>query len=538
MKVNLHMLQEDLERYELKGRIADDPWTLRCTHAKPLTQKHPASSLREDLIYLVTADALPDDPPSDRTLTIICIGAPPAAWMRGSCNILYTEKDISLLELFSAVSDAMAVYTDWGDGLQELIDRGASFQEMADFSHCVVANPIYLQGTEFLVLAHSIPQDAEDTPLLQTYKELYRYAGLIGSTLPEDDIVFLISDEEYRRSADQTAPAIYSGNYTHIRSLYYNIKQDGVFVGRMTFDEVIAPLTDRDYALITILSDYLGKVFAQKGTYDYDRFPDTNEVLQGLLAHRLLPEQRINNVVRGHHWSMNDRFVCLVVNLLRRNETATALLPLAAHISQVISSQCYTVFAQSIVFVCNLTKLSTDSDELVSRVLPTLRDNFLILSVSSDYTDFKDLYYYYRQASECYHVGSQKHPTRWVFRCEEYRLDVMVDKLMRKNIADAMIPHGLRVLMEHDQEKGSDYVHLLRLYLDNDRNTAKTARNAFIHRNTCIYKLGHIQELMQVDLDDPDVRLVLQMAFRIIDEARARGTTFGLIREEDAQPTT
>ena len=80
-----------------------------------------------------------------------------------------------------------------------------------------------------------------------------------------------------------------------------------------------------------------------------------------------------------------------------------------------------------------------------------------------------------------------------------------------------MIPDGLLRLLEHDRAHSSDYVRILRVYLDQDRSIAETIRILYMHRNTFLYRIGRIQEILAMDLDNPDNRLLLQIALRLLD---------------------
>lgn len=99
-------------------------------------------------------------------------------------------------------------------------------------------------------------------------------------------------------------------------------------------------------------------------------------------------------------------------------------------------------------------------------------------------------------------------------------MDFLVHKAMEKTVPGVLIPRGLKQLIAYDQKKNSGYAGLLRTYLDKERNIAETIRAAYIHRNTFLYRLQRIQDILQMDLDNPDVRLTLQLAFRIIDAVK------------------
>lgn len=70
--------------------------------------------------------------------------------------------------------------------------------------------------------------------------------------------------------------------------------------------------------------------------------------------------------------------------------------------------------------------------------------------------------------------------------------------------------------MRYDTEKGTEYTHLLDVYLKHERNIADTIRETYMHRNTFLYRIKRITEILNMNLDDPQIRLVLRMAFEIL----------------------
>lgn len=69
-------------------------------------------------------------------------------------------------------------------------------------------------------------------------------------------------------------------------------------------------------------------------------------------------------------------------------------------------------------------------------------------------------------------------------------------------------------LIAYDEQQHSDLLITLRVYFDNNGNTARTAAKLNIHRNTLAYRLNRIAEITRLDLDDADVRLNLQLALK------------------------
>jgi purine catabolism regulator len=74
---------------------------------------------------------------------------------------------------------------------------------------------------------------------------------------------------------------------------------------------------------------------------------------------------------------------------------------------------------------------------------------------------------------------------------------------------------SLRPLMDHDSRKQGDLVRTLNGFFEANGNLAKAAVDLDVHRNTLVYRLERISELTELDLNDPDNRLILHLALKI-----------------------
>jgi purine catabolism regulator len=67
-----------------------------------------------------------------------------------------------------------------------------------------------------------------------------------------------------------------------------------------------------------------------------------------------------------------------------------------------------------------------------------------------------------------------------------------------------------------DAQRRSEFVRTLDAFLRAGGNHMRAARDLNVHRNTLIYRLERIQELLSgADLEDPEMRLNLQLALKI-----------------------
>lgn len=79
----------------------------------------------------------------------------------------------------------------------------------------------------------------------------------------------------------------------------------------------------------------------------------------------------------------------------------------------------------------------------------------------------------------------------------------------------AMVRDTLGPLLDADDQRGTDLVETLRVYLSNDRHLPATAAALHVHYNTVRNRIARIEELLDVDVRDVEHRYRLDTALRM-----------------------
>ena len=58
-------------------------------------------------------------------------------------------------------------------------------------------------------------------------------------------------------------------------------------------------------------------------------------------------------------------------------------------------------------------------------------------------------------------------------------------------------------------------MEILYTFLQEDGSYIQTASRLFMHRNTLLYKINKIHEILKVDLSDPKVRFEINLGFMV-----------------------
>jgi len=70
-------------------------------------------------------------------------------------------------------------------------------------------------------------------------------------------------------------------------------------------------------------------------------------------------------------------------------------------------------------------------------------------------------------------------------------------------------------LEQYDIQNRSDFMEILYTFLQEDGSYIQTSNKLFMHRNTLMYKMNKIHEILKVDLADPKVRFELYLGFMV-----------------------
>ena len=65
-----------------------------------------------------------------------------------------------------------------------------------------------------------------------------------------------------------------------------------------------------------------------------------------------------------------------------------------------------------------------------------------------------------------------------------------------------------------DARSGDSLIETLDAFFASNGNLSEAARRLGLHRNSLLYRLGRARELLGHDLDDPELRLSLQLAIK------------------------
>jgi hypothetical protein len=122
------------------------------------------------------------------------------------------------------------------------------------------------------------------------------------------------------------------------------------------------------------------------------------------------------------------------------------------------------------------------------------------------------LYASLSEAADAARIAVNRSATGWFVRVDGLGLEQL---LLAWTGNDTFVP-AAESLLSPLQEGGGELLVTLSAYLDNESGIAATAAALGLHRNTVSTRIQRVQELLGVDMSDPEARLALHLACRAV----------------------
>lgn len=157
-----------------------------------------------------------------------------------------------------------------------------------------------------------------------------------------------------------------------------------------------------------------------------------------------------------------------------------------------------------------LDEIVTGMTERAKRRMPDIP---IYVGVGSPMTDISNLYVSYSRAKAAVQMARKRKEKLLSFdKMGLYRLLYMVDD---SRLLKEMAEEPLRPLIAYDNRHNGNYVETLEQYLKHNGSIQAVAEEMFTHRNTVIYRINKIKELLGSNLEQTEERLPYQIAYYI-----------------------
>ncbi|WP_148408631.1 PucR family transcriptional regulator [Murimonas intestini] len=504
MKLSPALIRQHLkEKYSMDdGRLL----TEERFFARPLFYEKDEKTL-PDRLYLAMQDAVPKaDLGTAASSFFIIIRQDGQAEYDGFDNVLEISGSFSICQLFNDIQRIYDFYEEWEQMMNAVLHEEKDLQEMLDRSVKVFENPVTISTSDLSLIAHSSIMD-EEPGLRELIKpdNLYEYGTAF------------MQDSQYAELRNKKEAFFYPEYITGYRSLCLNVFDRGVYRYRIAIPEIMRKFVPGDVEALVSFGGFISKILEKRSADGKENVHTLHHILLQVVENEEKELAQIEQELFEYGWVPEHRYVCMNFKVPMIDKQNMSVNFICKHIESLVHSSCAFQFESDIVVYINLTRFNGDTEDVFDKLVYFLRDSYLKAGISNEFSGFRYLRYYFKQASAALSTGSRRNIYQWIHRFDEVALDYLLEQSTAQIPAVLCSSEKLLELKEYDKGHNTEFYETLRVYLNNHLNAVQSAKELFIHRSTFLYRMDRIKELIGLETEDAGMMLYLMISYRLLD---------------------
>lgn len=410
--------------------------------------------------------------------------------------------------LLSTLLELFAQWQAWEQQIDQLIYHNGALHELCQFGEAMLENPICIHDDWFIMIAMSqdLPKVLPPDYIMTSSKKFIPQAIV-------EDFKF---DTEYLETYQYRTAQYWASSPNTPACLYVNLWDGEVYQGRLLTVSYRRDFRPMDYLLTEFLTQRASLLMQRRRLGHSQSYRSLDDILYDLLQGKKPDPAEETQLLTMLNWNRNDKFTCIRVQGQQESTLVTG---------HALHSDLFRAFPGSYILfdghqqcvVLNLSQQTTTLPRIRHALAPLCRDYCLYAGISSPVPGTQELSLAFHQAEVALNQAFRLQNEKWIIPFSDCALDYILSSLQTPLEPRHITSPELRLLMDLDREKGTQYFETLRTYLLQERDIPKTSEALIIHRTTLQYRLKKIHSLTELDLNDPWQRLYLLLSLWILE---------------------
>ncbi len=476
----------------------------------------PSEPFRSDVLYVASMYvSLADSDAPAGTIPILMPDMPDRS-LPAAFSPIVPKGGAKYRQIVQAMHDEFDKMEDLYLCLYKATCCGSGLNEIINMIGTHTPNHVYVADMSFKVLAYT------DRPYMNEMSATWRYQVLHGY-LPVHVMKGLIENGEfeilngYHNAAVHYSKSFYVPFIT--RNVFYkNHPQAHVFVCN-----IITRPNYKDIVLGQLLGDFLEQNIHILSQYRPERINSNYEdFFRDVLVGGCTDEKLIAEQIELIGWNDRDRFGLAVCDMENRDESLRRTI--MYEIESRTNWMCFNN-ENDLLIVADLKHTNKGRNKLI---LKELAERYgLQIYVAVPFLDIRTLGQQYDLLKTIRNL--HRKVNAGIGNCLVDASDLApyfyIEKLRCDNTSISLCSPDAKKILDHDKEHGTELLDTYLSFLLNDRNLVRSAKELNIHRNTLVYRIEKIREMISSDDDDPIQKLHLLLSMMILKNEKDSQST-------------
>lgn len=437
-------------------------------------------------------------------------------------NALFKREDTMLKKLIN-IHDKMMGCVLMGGGVDELVAQTSA----------LISNPVILVDSKWRLLSYK--EHPDNTKRLQDYIPLAKKERAFPREFISD-IPYSIS--EFTKSIKRRFP----NEEGEIICRILPVAANKTIYGYLVVWESVSKMQFIDYMAMESAASSIAMERIKTRQMEEMRHHMRQDFFDELLSGKIESVSAVNSLAEIHNMNPQKAYVCVVTRVSEDNEhyagphTASKddFNQLKERLLSVIESVAYTAHRNVVsihrgnllLSFCKVGK--EDQGRKASQFLrefvediyhslvstcPELRFQIGVGSVCSEFLEMKKTY---MQAQEAIKISTDLKNSSPICYFDDMIIYHFLETAVSREALQDFYDASLRKLSDYDEQNHTDLVETLNQYFLCNGIVSVAAKKMFLHRNTLIYRMEKIKDILGSELNDPQELLQLQIGLKIM----------------------
>jgi sugar diacid utilization regulator len=448
---------------------------------------------KDNMFFLCIRDRSQDECESISTLKNICI----------------IKKNMDIKELTNAVQRVFNRLQNWVINMHESVLANRGLQDLMNLSEPIFGNHISVLDASFNLLACTKNIETDDYTLVRLMENGYH---------PEETIHRFL---KYRRieqfeTADENVLIV---SRDHVMSDYDTIKKVYKHNGQF-FAIVTMVCCNREYSdvmeeLYKLLLRSITLYFEKEQPL-YIKSKQYESFLGELIRKTIHSEKDAENRAKALNLPFEGQFQ---VYLIVFNDILNIPSSRLAHdLTLRLNNSNAIVYNRDLLILCRITGSEDEVEARRKQIASVFSDLNCNCGVSNVFETLWNIASAYAQAHAAVIIGerlrmAKKEDSKFCFYCyEDYYLHHLVANCidtMPDAFTSSFAFRAIKTLKLYGEKHNVDFLKTLSAYIECESNATKSSEQLHMHRNTVLYHIRKVEDILGVSLDNAVVRMKL-----------------------------
>jgi len=426
------------------------------------------------------------------------------ALVSGEDRIFFPDADVA--RVHDAVSDIIDYYNDWEKRLLLCLSRNGSLQELLDIAHEVFRRPMFIKGDSSWVFAITRGYDVSVHPGWAEFEE-----SLATQTASFDAVRAVSLDPEFRTTFSQRYPSlIKSPNYGGM-VLHANIWLEDHRVCEIVALENNVPFRRSDSHLMQVFARMVETHVANNRTR-YFATSTLSAFFVELLEGGKCSTADLLSLNQAAGWQEHDELAVMCAEANPGGETPI-LGVLRDRLKDTMQHSCVFLHRNRVVCVMNITKLG-GYQTVTRQIAKIIASEPFTWGISYEFIGPERTPEFYQQALlACTLAAKSGKSYMDMYQAAHIRIS---ERLRSIQDLQAFVHPDYRRLERIDMSGSTHYLETLYAFLICGGNYTDTAAYLGLHRNSLIYRMTRIQEIISSNLSDVHNKRLLLISYLLM----------------------